>query len=157
MRKAVRAIIVKDDQLLVMHRNKFGDQYYTLIGGAIEMGETPEKALAREVKEETTLNITDHKLIFIEEPGDPFGTQYIYLCSFPGGEISLPPDSIEAKINQMGKNLYSVMWLPINKLASERFRSETLKHALLHSFKQGFPDQPKTLEAGDYMEEAYGA
>lgn len=45
MRRAVRAIIIKDKQLLVMHRNKFGTEYETLPGGNIEVGETPEQAV----------------------------------------------------------------------------------------------------------------
>jgi ADP-ribose pyrophosphatase YjhB (NUDIX family) len=45
MRKAVRAIIIKDDKLLVMNRNKFGKVYDTLPGGNVEIGETLEQAL----------------------------------------------------------------------------------------------------------------
>ena len=41
----VRAIVVKENKLLVMHRNKFGHEYDTLVGGGIDVGETPEQAL----------------------------------------------------------------------------------------------------------------
>ena len=55
MRTAVRAIIIKDNNLLVMHRNKFGNEYLTLVGGGVELNETKEQALVREVIEETSI------------------------------------------------------------------------------------------------------
>lgn len=145
MRKAVRAIIVKDDALLVMHRNKFGEQYYTLIGGGIWLGESPEHAIAREVKEETTVDIANPRLVFIEEAGVPYGNQYIYLCDYVSGEVSLPAESTEAKIHALGKNLYVPMWLPLAKLPSVPFLSETLKQVLVNALAHGFPQQPQTI------------
>lgn len=47
MKSAVRAIIIHNNNLLVMRRDKFGKRYYTLIGGHVEMGESTEKALLR--------------------------------------------------------------------------------------------------------------
>jgi len=145
MRKAARAIVVKDDALLVMHRNKFGEEYYTLVGGGVDVGETPEQTLVREVKEETTLDVANPRLVFVEEAGDPYGDQYIFLCDYAGGEVSLPPESDEAKINELGKNMYTPMWLQVKKLPDVPFLSETLKATLIQSFLHGFPDQPQTI------------
>ena len=145
MRKAVRAIVVKDDALLVMRRNKFGEEYYTLIGGGIDFGETAEHALHREIHEETTLKVANPRLVYVEEAGDPFGNQYIYLCDYASGEVSLPPDSEEAKIHAMGQNLYEPMWLPVKDLPSVPFMSETLKKVLIEAFLHGFPDKPQTI------------
>jgi hypothetical protein len=33
MRRAVRAVVVKDDALFVIRPNKFGEEYYTLVSG----------------------------------------------------------------------------------------------------------------------------
>lgn len=145
MRKAVRAIVVKDDALLVMHRNKFGEEYYTLVGGGIDIGETPEQALLREVKEETMLDIANPRLVFIEEAGDPYGNQYIYLCDHAGGEISLSPESDEAKIHVLGKNLYTPIWLPIKQLPDVPFLSGTLKSVLVNALSHGFPEKLQTI------------
>lgn len=62
IRKAVRAIIIKEGQLLIMHRNKFGQEYDTLPGGNIEVGETPEQALYRELEEETMVTFSINKM-----------------------------------------------------------------------------------------------
>jgi len=145
MRKAVRAIVVKDDALLTMHRNKFGEEYYTLVGGGIDIGETPESTLYREVGEETTLKIANPRLVFVEHSGDPYGDQYIYLCDYVSGEISLPSESTEAKINELGKNLYTPMWLPVKDLPNVPFFTEKLKSVLINALLHGFPEKPENL------------
>ena len=57
------ALIEKNGKYLVSKRT-FYPYLYTLVGGHVDTGETMEKALTREVKEETGLNIKDKKLIF---------------------------------------------------------------------------------------------
>lgn len=145
MRKAVRAIVVKGDQTLVMHRNKFGREYYTLLGGGIDPGETAEQALRREILEESSLYVTNGRLVFVEEAGDPYGTQYIYLCEVSGGEPKLGEDSDEAKLFDMG-NQHTPMWVPIKDFASLSFRSELLQQAMLYGFQYGFPEQAVELD-----------
>ncbi len=147
MRRAVRAIVVKDDHLLVMHRNKFGKEYYTLIGGGIDMGESHEQALLREVAEETGVQVTDPVMVIVEEAGQPFGTQYVFLCRYVSGEPQLHIDSEEAKVHALGQNLYTPMWLPLSKLSQAPFRSETLKQELLKGFASGFAQPPITIHS----------
>jgi ADP-ribose pyrophosphatase YjhB (NUDIX family) len=72
-RIAVRAIIQRGDKLLVMRRDKFGHRYYTLVGGAMKGGETPEQTLARELQEETSMKLTKLTPVFKDEAGDPYG------------------------------------------------------------------------------------
>jgi ADP-ribose pyrophosphatase YjhB (NUDIX family) len=145
MKKAARAIVVKGDSLLVMHRSKFGQEYYTLVGGGVDAGETIEQALHRELAEETGVRVTVPRLVFVEEAGRPYGTQYVYLCKYRDGEPMLHPEADEAKINELGQNLYTPMWLHITDLPKVPFVSKTLKAALLHSLQDGFPLQPLQL------------
>ena len=54
MRKSARAILIsKENKLLLMKRTKPDGVYYVTIGGGIEMNETSEQALLRELKEES--------------------------------------------------------------------------------------------------------
>ncbi len=152
MRRAVRAIIIRDDKLLVMHRNKFGEEYYTLLGGGVDFGEAPEQSLFREVREESGLQVGHCRLVFIEEAGNPYGTQYIYLCDDPGGEPVLDPQSAEASINELGQNIHTPMWLSIEELKRSPFLSETLKHAILNGIQNGFPESPVTLRPSAFPE-----
>lgn len=145
MAQAVRAIIFKDNQLLVMKRNKFGQQYYTLVGGGIDLGEDAETALRRELQEETGLNVGAVQHVFTEEAGDPYGTQYVFTCEYLGGEPALSASSSEAQISKLGKNLYIPMWLPLTALGPAQFLSESLKNAIQHAVRNGFPSAPETL------------
>lgn len=146
MKHAVRAIVTKNNALLVMKRNKFGKEYYTLIGGAVELGEPLQTALHREVTEESTITIANPRLVFVEDAGEPYGEQYVYLCEYVDGEPALHSNSEEAKISAMGQNTYIPMWLPTGELANVNFVSGSLKEALLHGLEQGFPDEPIKLE-----------
>lgn len=145
MRKAARAIVFKDNDLLVVHRNKFGRQYETLPGGGVAINETPEQTVVRELQEETSLELSNPRLVFIEEAGDPFGTQYIYLMDYVSGEPAINPSSIEASLNETGKNTYLPGWLPVAKLSDSVFLSEALKVAILDGLKNGFPSAPKQI------------
>jgi len=145
MRNAVRAIIIKDDKLLVMKRNKFGKHYYTLIGGGVDAGETIEEALLREVFEETSVVIGRYQPVFIEDAGDMYGMQHVYYCEYIEGEPQLHENSEEARISEMGQNTYQPVWLPLAELGQVPFVSGSLKTALLTALKEGWPTEPKTL------------
>ncbi|MDL2342025.1 MAG: NUDIX domain-containing protein [Patescibacteria group bacterium] len=145
MRQAVRVIVIKDQSLLVMHRNKFGQQFYALVGGGIDYGENPEQALYREVAEETGLQITNPKLVIIEDAGDVYGMQYIYTCDYVSGEPALAADSAEALIHAKGENLYTPMWLPLSDLPNVVFQPKELQATLIAHATAGWPAAPIEL------------
>lgn len=143
MRKAVRAIVIKDNKLLVMHRNKFGKEYVTLPGGRIERGESHADALARELSEETGVKIDNPRLIYIEHAGEPYGDQFIFLCNYAGGEPALRADSDEEAINKLGENLYAPGWLNINDLPDKTFVSTELKRRIIVALQSSWPTIPE--------------
>ncbi|HEY4963251.1 MAG TPA: NUDIX domain-containing protein [Candidatus Saccharimonadales bacterium] len=145
MRTTSRAIVIKDDQLLVMERNKFGHKYIALIGGGVDPGETLEQCLVRELREEATIEIKNPRLVIIENAGNVYGTQYIYLCDWISAEPKLSPDSEEAIISKAGQNLYSPKWLPLSDLESSVFMPNELKLLLIEMVTSGFPDVPVKL------------
>lgn len=143
MRTSARAIVIKDDKLLVMFRNKFGKKYVTLPGGAVEISEQPDHAAVREVQEETSIVVEKPRLVFVDH-ADFYGDQLIYRCDYVSGEPKLSPNTHEAAINKLGKNLYEPGWLPLTQLSEVPFLSPELQQAIIEATTAGWPE--KTLE-----------
>jgi 8-oxo-dGTP diphosphatase len=96
--KEIAAIILENDNgefLLYLRDNKpdipFPD-YWDLIGGHVEEGETPEQALVREVKEELDMDLKEYAFYKKYEclTGDAYeNIKYIYT-----GKINLPIEEV---------------------------------------------------------------
>lgn len=146
MKYAVRAIVTNGSKLLVMHRNKYGSLYYTLIGGGVDDGESLEQALVREVKEETGLTVTGARLVYIENHPEPYRTQYIYLCSVaPEQTVAISEGSEEAMLNRLDADIHTPMWVDADSLKNLAFRTPQLQAALIKGLKDGFGPQPVEL------------
>jgi ADP-ribose pyrophosphatase YjhB (NUDIX family) len=146
MGKAARAIIVENNNLLVMHRNKQGSQYYTLVGGRAAEGESLEHALVREVKEETGLDVTNARLVFTEMHPEPYNEQYIYICQIgPHTDVVIQESSEEAGMNKIGINMHRPLWVNIKALDRLAFRTPQLQEAIIKGLKKGWPKEPTKL------------
>ena len=91
-------------------------------GGKIEVGETPQQALIREIQEELTVKIKVGKLIDTIEYDYPKFHLSIkfFLCVIVDGEIIFK-EAEDAK--WLNKNeLYSVDWLPADRIIVERLK-----------------------------------
>ena len=140
MNVAVRAIIIENGKILVMHRNKYGSQYYTLVGGRINDGETPEQALVREVKEETGLTVTAARRLYHEQHPTPYNEQHIYYCEVaPHDGVAIQEDSEEGAMNRYEMNTHQPLWVSPSAFDKLAFRTPQLHAALSKAFKQGFP------------------
>ncbi len=146
MRQVSRAIIIKDDKILLMERNKFGLKYRALIGGGINSGESALDALHREVFEEASIRIKNPRLVITEDAGEIYGTQYIFLADFDSGEVKLSPDSEEYGITAMGKNIYNPVWYPIKDLNEAHILPVELNDILIEFTTKGFPKEPIQLK-----------
>lgn len=142
MRKAARAIVIHDNHILVMHREKFGNIYDTLPGGNVRGNETPVDALNRELHEETHLQLANPRLVFIEHAGHPWGDQYHFLCDYVSGEPHLMPGGEEDLLNKLGKNLHQPLWIALTEFSELSFRTKELQAKIIECLDKGWPDQP---------------
>lgn len=101
-RVRVAAIIVIEDKILVVQQRRTGEPYYLLPGGGVDAGETLDGALRREVFEETGLQCTLVRPLFISDTIEPGGTRHVvnitFLTEVTGGMVHVTPadSSIEA-------------------------------------------------------------
>lgn len=132
-RDSARAIIIKDDQLLVIYRFKSGREYYVLPGGGLEGEENFKQAVVREVKEETGIEVLPVKLVYelIQANG---AKQEFWVCTYLGGQPNLAEGSVE-KENQSENNRYNPQWLKIESLNEIDLLPPLIKKALISDLK----------------------
>ncbi|MCK5081101.1 MAG: NUDIX domain-containing protein [Candidatus Moranbacteria bacterium] len=94
---AIKAFIVKDGKVLILREDEGSDTgtnpgKYDFPGGKLELGETPEECLIREVREETGLEVEIGKPFYVDQwqpvvQGEQWQIVGIYYeCWLKGGD-----------------------------------------------------------------------
>lgn len=86
---AVIVLVRKDDEVLLVHANNFRTDFYGLVAGFVETGETLEEAVHREVMEETGLHIKNLKYFASQPWPYPCGLMVGFTADYDGGKIHL--------------------------------------------------------------------
>ena len=122
--EVVAAIIRKGDKIFATQRG-YGDfkDWWEFPGGKMEVGETPEEALKREIREELSAEISvDEFLCTVEYDYPAFHlTMHCYLCSLIGEALHL--NEHEAARWLTKEQLDSVKWLPADMKVIEDVRT----------------------------------
>ena len=92
-------------------------------GGKIESGETPEECIVREIREELATVVKAEKTLGVVENDYPAFhlTMHCLLCSVVSGDLKLLEHE-DAKWVTL-ENLYSLDWLPADRLILDRLLS----------------------------------
>ena len=98
VKATVGCVIEKDHEILLTLRNNepFKD-YWCLPGGHIDFGETPEKAVRREVKEETNLDVEPKFLDYYNEFHKEIDWHAVVLIFYAKAEGEVKKDEKEVK------------------------------------------------------------
>jgi len=86
---AVIVLIRKGDEVLLVHANNFRRDFYGLVAGFVETGETLEEAVEREVMEETGLKIKNLKYFASQPWPYPSGLMVGFNAEYAEGDIHL--------------------------------------------------------------------
>ena len=133
IRNAVRAVIVRNDKLLLLKKTG-GDrgERYALPGGAQNLGETLAQALERECLEEigsaveilALMNVADH---FKTRETDPPSTRHMVEFLF---RCNVRDDYIARNGIKPDKSQVDVVWVNLARLAAMPLYPESLSHWL---------------------------
>ncbi len=96
--RVVTLILQENDKFLVGQRRKdrkLDPSAYAFPGGHIRNGETPEKAIVREMEEELGITLVNPKLIYVSNFDGPQEKQklYFYHCTEYNGKIQKKEDN----------------------------------------------------------------
>lgn len=86
---AIIVLVNRGDDLLLVHANNFKYEFYGLVAGFVETGETLEEAVIREVKEETGLKIKNIRYYSSQPWPYPSGLMVGFYAEYESGEITL--------------------------------------------------------------------
>ena len=80
-----RAVIIHEDKIMSMYRERDGEIYYTFPGGGQEKNETIEECVKREVLEEFGINVKPIKKLYTYET--KYSIEYFYLAEWVSGKF----------------------------------------------------------------------
>lgn len=126
-RITARGIVCKDNSLLVMERWRRDSSgrmlhYYSIPGGRVERGESPEQTVVRELMEEMAIAVRPVRLIAKQSHEDDY-CHYYFWCELLSGEPILQKDSEEAKLQDV-ENRYEPGWVPFERVTPEVVHNE---------------------------------
>ena len=125
-RISTRAIIIDNDELILMFRRKINNdytqEYYSLAGGQLEMNETLEECLKREIKEEFNLDIAIIELLGTIE--DENNLEYVYNTRLLSHNLQLGG---EEKAYNNPHNYYEIRQVKITDFEKYNIKEESKK------------------------------
>ena len=128
MKKTIHVVaaIIYDNEKIFATQRGYGDykDWWEFPGGKIEPGETPEVAIAREIKEELDTSIAVERYLMTVEYDYPefHLSMDCFYCSVESGRLTLLEH--EAATWLPINDLRMVKWLPADLIIIERLEKE---------------------------------
>ena len=118
----VLALIYKDSKILLARNSLFPEGLFSALAGFIEVSETAEECVQREVFEEVSLKVKNVK--YFGSQSWPFPSQLMlaYICEYESGEINVD-----------GKEIVEADWYDLDNLPNTPPNS-TLSGTLINSY-----------------------
>ena len=131
----VRGIIKQKNKYLLMRVDDA--EYYHIPGGHVEIGETSEQAIIREIKEEIGIDITINKLIcvserFYEKKSVNFHELVFYFIVTPTDSINI--ESTTRIENDKGKVFSNeLIWVTAEDMKNLEIKPQMIKDIIINN------------------------
>jgi len=150
----VAGIIIRNGEILLIHRVKNNSEYWVFPGGGLENTDLSNKeGLLREIEEETCLEVKVKKLLYQHDYGTNKGLYF--LCDYISGKEKLG-ESIEKERMKEGKDdLYEPKWYLISELKKMLIYPLEIRDLLIFDVENTFDHEPivQKMETKDLREE----
>ena len=93
---AILVLVRKGDSILLVHARNFKGSFNSLVAGFLETGETLEECVAREVKEETGLDVKNITYFGNQPWPYPSGLMVGFIADYAEGEITLQDEELSS-------------------------------------------------------------
>lgn len=134
-----RGIVIREEQLLAIKRQRDGQTYYVLPGGHAEPGETIHQTCAREVLEETGVSVRPfrdlYKYWYVDKHGRGDGWQTFYVCEHLNGEPHKTDAEEYTQPNRI-TGTYEPVWLDMAQVKNVDLRPTIMKKQLLKDYRK---------------------
>ncbi len=129
----VIVLVTRGEEVLLARSARFRTGYYSCLAGFVEVGETPEQTIEREVREESGVEVENIR--YVESQSWPFPSQLMlgFLADHHSGEIVPEPNEIE-----------HAAWFRINNLPPTPSAKVSVAGRLIEGYAQSASRAPKS-------------
>jgi ADP-ribose pyrophosphatase YjhB (NUDIX family) len=111
----VTGILIEKEQILLVRQKVTSERHWSLPGGRVEEDESLQAAIIREMQEETGLDVSVIRLLYLAEKPEDHLLHITFELRRKGGDLRLPT-------NEFDENPISdVRFVPTNKLTDFGF------------------------------------
>jgi 8-oxo-dGTP diphosphatase len=135
-------ILLQDDKVALIERQRAGLHYFTFPGGHVNKCETPEQAAVRETEEELGLHVALKQLLVQFNWHGKW--QYYYLGEVTGGTFgSGRGEEMFGQIPERGT--FHPLWMPVADLLDQPVKPRELAELVVHAVHEGWPELPVVI------------
>jgi 8-oxo-dGTP diphosphatase len=135
-------VLLQDNQIALIERQRAGLHYFTFPGGHVEPGEAPEQAAVREAREELGLDVSIQRLLaeiwWHDLP------QYYYLVEQVGGDFGTGTGE-EMNHPRPKRGTYQPVWVPVKDLLDLPVLPRRFAELVVKARCAGWPDPAPVL------------